>query len=68
MFKSTAPNPNFITHIHYTDCFYYAETIPTFKNISKENLENCDKKINLNRREDHCTKGINVVKTIIGKA
>ena len=31
----------------YTDCFYCAETIPIFKNSSKENPGDYDKKVNL---------------------
>ena len=48
--------------------FFSAETILTFKNCSKENPKNYDKKVILNRRENHCTEEINVVKTIIGRA
>ena len=34
-------------HNPYTDYFFCAETIPTFKNCSKQNPENYDKKVNL---------------------
>lgn len=58
-----------ISHYNpYTDCFYCTETITFFRNCTKSNPENYDKKVRLEHRDGHNIATKEIVKSTLTKA